>query len=103
MRSKPVPVRVQRAAADVGEHLAAWRKLQRLTAQQVAERANISRGTLRRVEKGLPVGSDVFLNVVRCLGQLDRLVDALDPYETDLGRARANMALPKRVRHGSER
>jgi hypothetical protein len=26
-------------------------------------------------------------------------VDALDPYETDLGRARADQALPERVRH----
>lgn len=99
MRGKPTPVRVQRAADEIGEHLTAWRKLQNLTAQQVAERANISRGTLRRIEQGQPVGSDVLLNVVRALGQLDRLVSALDPYETDLGRARADLALPERVRH----
>lgn len=98
MRAKPTPVRVRRAAADLGAHLRAWRKLQGLTAQQLAERANISRDTLRRLETGQPVGSDVLLNVVRCLGQLDRVVDALDPYESDLGRARAGAVLPQRVR-----
>lgn len=40
----------------------------------------------------------VFLKVSRALGQLDRVVEALDPYETDLGRARADWNLPQRVR-----
>ncbi|WP_240759849.1 helix-turn-helix domain-containing protein [Phytoactinopolyspora endophytica] len=70
-----------------------------MTAEQVAERAGISRGTLRRLENGeTVVGLDVFLSVARVLGTLDRLVEVLDPYETDLGRARADETLPKRVR-----
>lgn len=78
---------------------AAWRRLNGLTAEQVAERAGVSRGTLRRLERGEPtVGLDVFLNVARVLGPLDDFVSSLDPYETDLGRARADQALPKRVR-----
>lgn len=93
------PPRVQNAARVMGEHLIAWRKLQDLTAQQLADRADISRTTLRRIEQGESVSSHVLMNVVRCLGQLDRVVNALDPYETDLGRARAGQALPKRVRH----
>jgi len=65
----------------------------------VADRAGISRDTLRSLEKGeTTVGIDVFLNVARVLGTLDRVVEALDPYETDLGRARADQILPKRVR-----
>jgi transcriptional regulator with XRE-family HTH domain len=98
MRSKPTPPRVARAARQLGEHIQTWRKLQGITAQQLAERANIGRDTLRRVETGQPVGSDVLLNVLRCIGQLDRVVEAADPYETDLGRARAGTTLPKRVR-----
>jgi hypothetical protein len=39
------------------------------------------------------------LGVLRSLGALDRLVDAVDPYQSDLGRARASSVLPKRVRH----
>lgn len=100
MAAKQTPVRVQRAAVDIGTQLAAWRRMQSLTAVQVAERANISRDTLRRLEHGDPaVSMETVLGVVRALGALDRLVDALDPYQTDLGRARASAALPKRVRH----
>lgn len=99
MATRPLPVKVCQSAERLGEQLVAWRKLQGLTAQQVAERADISRTTLRRLEHGDPaVGLDVFLKVVRALGQLDRVVEALDPYETDLGRARADWNLPKRVR-----
>jgi len=100
MGVKQTPVRVRRAAADIGAQLAAWRRMQNLTAVQVAERANISRDTLRRLKHGDPgVSLETVLGVVRALGALDRLVDALDPYQTDLGRARASTALPKRIRH----
>lgn len=92
--------RVERAGADIGAQLAAWRKIQNLTAQQVAERAGVSRGTLRRLEHGEPgVSVGTLLGVARALGILDRVVDSLDPYQTDLGRARAAAGLPQRVRH----
>lgn len=98
--SKSTPARVRRAAADIGVQLATWRKMQNLTAQQVAERADITRDTLRRLEHGeVGVSLGTVLNVARALGALDRLVDALDPYQTDLGRVRATAALPQRVRH----
>jgi len=99
MQAKPTPLWIRRAAVELGEHVASWRKLQGLTAAQLADRANITRDTLRRIEHGKPVGSDILLSVLRGLGQLDRLVDALDPFETDFGRARAGMVLPQRVRH----
>ena len=68
----------------------------------MADRAGISRTTLRRLEHGDPgVRLETFLDVVRVLGAVDRLVTALDPYETDLGRARASEILPKRVRRWS--
>ncbi|WP_082609054.1 helix-turn-helix domain-containing protein [Oerskovia sp. Root918] len=83
------------AAARIGEHLTTWRKLQGLTAEQVAERAGVSRGTLRTLESGEgAVRLETFLNVACKLGVLDRVVEALDSYETDLGRARANQARP---------
>lgn len=99
MPRSPEPARTRLIAQRIGAHLTTWRKLQSLTAEQVADRAGISRDTLRRLEKGeTTVGLAVFLNVARVLGTLDRVVDALDPYETDIGRARADTALPKRVR-----
>jgi transcriptional regulator with XRE-family HTH domain len=91
--------RVNAAAISIGSQFVAWRKLQGLTAVQVSERAGISRTTLRRVEKGdTGVGLQAFLGVARALGVLEAVVKATDPYETDLGRARADEILPKRVR-----
>lgn len=97
--TRPIPFQVQQAGADIGENLTAWRKLRNLTAQQVAERAGTTRQTIARLERGdLSVGLDIFLSVTRAVGILDDLVQATDPYETPFGRARADQALPKRVR-----
>ena len=96
---RPTPIRTQRASVEIGEHLRTWRKLQHLSAAQVAERAGVNRNTVGRLERGDPsVGLEVFLNVARALGVLDRVVESVDPYETELGRARAEQALPQRVR-----
>ena len=97
---RPMSASTQRTAVELGQHLCTWRKLLGLTAQQVAERAGITRQTLARLEHGhATVGLDVFLNVARAVGQLDAVVTAADPYETDFGRARSESTLPQRVRH----
>ncbi|MFJ6001710.1 helix-turn-helix domain-containing protein [Arthrobacter sp. NPDC092385] len=89
----------QRIAGTIGGQLLTWRKLLGLTAEQVADRAGISRNTLRKLEKGeLGVGFEAFLNVARVLGLSEQLEAAFDPYETDFGRARAEQKLPQRVR-----
>lgn len=100
--SRPTSARTRRAAATIGGHLATWRRLLGLTAEQVAERAGISRSSLHRLEAGSgAVNFVTFLEVARVLGQLDSVVNSLDPYETDLGRARADQQLPRRVRSRS--
>ena len=89
----------QQAAEEIGQNLAAWRKLLGLTAQQVAERAGTTRQTVGRLERGdLGVSLEILLGVSGALGLLDELTKATDPYETAFGRARADQALPKRVR-----
>ena len=99
MATRPIPAKVVRASSDLGDHLRTWRKLQGLTLDDVAERAGLNRKTVSRLEHGdISVGLGVLLGVTRALGQLDALVDALDPYETDFGRARADQTLPVRVR-----
>ncbi len=96
---RPRPYAVDAAAREIGQHLATWRKLQRLTAQQLAERAGVSRSTVSKLENGdSSVGFDVELRVCRALGVLQQLEDALDPLEIDLGRARLEQRLPKRIR-----
>ena len=97
--ARPLTPRVQAAARDIGLQLAAWRKLNALTTEQVADRAGISRSTLAKVESGdAGVNFGAVLSVARSLGVLEALVTATDPYESDVGRARADETLPRRVR-----
>lgn len=98
----PTPRRVERAAADLGEHVTVWRKLMELTAEELSARAGISAPALRRIESGNPgVSFENVARVLLVLGQLEKTIRATDPYESDLGRAQATRALPKRVRRPS--
>jgi transcriptional regulator with XRE-family HTH domain len=73
--------------------------LRGLTQAQLADRASVSRSTLARLEGGDGgVSVENLLRVLRALGVLDSLPKALDPYETDVGRLRADEQLPRRVR-----
>lgn len=94
-----LPTAVRASAIEIGADLAGWRKILGLTAEQVADRAGVTRVTLRKVEHGDPtVGFHVVLRVARALGVLGTLTGALDPLKTDLGRARADLLVRKRVR-----
>jgi transcriptional regulator with XRE-family HTH domain len=92
------PIAVTSALRRIGEELATWRRLRRLTAAQVADRAGVSRHTVMRLENGAGVSTESVLRVARALGVLESLVAALDPYATDVGRLRSQEALPERVR-----
>lgn len=91
--------RTTQNAKAMGQHLATWRKMLDLTSQQVADRAGISRTTLSKLENGGSVGYGAFLSVARALGIIDQILNATDPWQSDLGRMRADQDLPQRVRH----
>lgn len=57
----------------------------------MAERANISRSTLIKLEQGAGTKLETFLAVGKVLGIADRVIQAVDPLNTDLGRARSYM------------
>lgn len=98
-RLRRLPRAVEDSAKVIGADFAGWRKVLGLTAAQVADRADITRVTLRKLERGdATVGFHVVLRVARALGVLDSLTGAIDPLKTDLGRARAEMLVRKRVR-----
>lgn len=99
MATSRTPVGVTRALADIGDNVATWRKLRRLTLAEVAERAGVGVNTVQRLEKGDGTTLENVLRVARALGVLEALTASLDPYQTDLGRLRADEALPERVRH----
>jgi transcriptional regulator with XRE-family HTH domain len=93
-----IPIPVANGQRRIGEQLATWRRLRRLTAVQVADRAGLSRHTVMRLENGAGASLESVLRIARALGVLDSLVAALDPYATDVGRLRSEEALPERVR-----
>ena len=96
---RPVPVRTKLCAKRIGESLASWRRMLMIPSQELADRAGVSRETRSRLETGDPaVSFATVLHVCGVLGILDRMEDAVDPYETDLGRARADQLIPQRVR-----
>jgi transcriptional regulator with XRE-family HTH domain len=92
------PVAVSRSMRKLGEDLSSWRKLRRLTVEEVAGRAGVGRSTVLRLEAGGGSTLENLLRVARALGVLDSLTDAVDPYNTDVGRLRADEILPERVR-----
>lgn len=58
----------QKILGAMGENIKLARKRRRLTTLQIAERANISRGTLNEIEKGNPsVSMGAYFNVLRAL------------------------------------
>lgn len=97
MGSTTTPRPVDRAMRQVGIDLRTWRKLRRLTVAQVADRAGLERRTVMNLEAGRNPTLETTLRVARALGVLDQLVDVLDPYNSDVGRLRANEQLPIRV------
>lgn len=96
----PTPIPVRRALERFGKDVEAWRKLNQLTAAQVADRAGVSPPTLRSLERGAGgVSLENVFRIARALGLLDLLAAAIDPYATDAGRLRSDQRLPQRVRH----
>jgi transcriptional regulator with XRE-family HTH domain len=99
MATGRTPGAVSRSQGVLGQHLSTWRKLRDLTAAEVADRAGVGVNTVLRLERGEGATLENVLRVARALGVLDVLTDALDPYASDVGRLRADEALPERVRH----
>ena len=90
---------VNNAFIEIGMHIRTWRLVYQLKAAQVAERAGISVRTLQKIENGdSSIGIAAFLEVARSLGLLENLIDCFNPLNNDLGRARVNDSLPKRIK-----
>lgn len=90
---------IVRAQRGIGSNLAAWRKLRGLTQAQLADRADVARTTVVRLEHGDgSVSLENSLRIMRALGLVDVVSRALDPYESEVGRLRADEQLPQRVR-----
>jgi len=82
----------------LGSNLRAWRKINGLTAEMVAERARISRDTLRAIENGRSASSENLFAVMQVVGVLSPAVDATDPVNSDFGVRNLSLANVARVR-----
>jgi transcriptional regulator with XRE-family HTH domain len=93
------PLSVRRAQRSLADSITTWRKLRGLTQAQLAERADVSRGVVRRIEAADGgVSVENLLRILRALGIQDLLTEALDPLASDIGRLRSEEELPRRVR-----
>lgn len=80
------PLAVRRTLAKLGDDIFDARKRRKLSAQVVAERANTSRNTLKRIEEGDPaVSIGIYAAVLNALGLLDGVGDLADPARDKLG------------------
>ena len=87
---RALPFRTRQAAKDIEQSIHDWRRLQTITLDELADMAGVSRSTLSRLENGDPsVCLVALLNICNAFALTDRVIDAVDPYETDYRRARA--------------
>lgn len=95
----PMPLPVKRSLAKLGEDIKAARIRRRITAELMAERAFVTRPTLRKVEKGDPsVALGTYAAVMFVLGLAPRLAELADVRSDELGLQLDEERLPQRVR-----
>ena len=97
--SSTLPIPVKRALRKLGGDIRDARRRRRIPMELMAERAQISRTTLTKVEKGdsgVALGS--YASVLFVLGLIERLAELGDPRHDEVGLSLEEEHLPKRIR-----
>lgn len=89
---------VSRAMRNISANLDLARRQQRITVDLLAERANLSVPTVRKLLNEGTGSLENFLRIARLLGMLESVEAATDPLLTPIGRIRAEQDVPQRVR-----
>lgn len=101
MKSKSltaVPLPVRGLLKKLGQDIADARKRRRISTLTMAERARVSRPTLRRIERGDPkVAFGIVATVLFVLGLHQRLSDLADASQDRLGLDLESESLPQRI------
>ncbi len=100
---KGLPVPVQKALRKLGQDISDSRRRRRIPMALMAERANISRATLGKIERGDPtVSLGGYAAVFFVLGLTECLGDLVDASHDLVGRQLEEESLPKRIRLSSK-
>ena len=94
-----LPLPVGRGLRQLGEDISVARRRRRINTTLMAQRAFITRNTLRRVEMGDPgVSMGIYATVLFVLGLADRLALLAGAAGDPVGQTLAIDQLPKRIR-----
>ena len=97
-RQVNLPVPAMKALRKLGQDISDARRRRRITVELMAERADISKNTLARIEKGeASVSIGKYASVLFVLGMTERLGDLVDSVHDLTGRQLEEENLPKRV------
>lgn len=105
MRSTPpLPLPVKRALAKLGQDIRSARLRRRISTTTMAERAFITRPTLRKVERGASgVSLGIYATILFVLGLTQRLADLADTRADEVGLQLEEERLPQRIRQPGTR
>lgn len=92
------PIPVSHAMRAIADNLSLARRQQRIGIDLLANRTNLSAPTVSKMLNSGTGSLENFLRIARALGLLDGVVDATNPLNTGIGRARAEEDTPLRVR-----
>jgi transcriptional regulator with XRE-family HTH domain len=94
-----LPIPVISGLRKLGQNINHARRRRRITTQLMAERAGLSRSTIRKIEQGDPTASmGSYGAVLFVLGMEKRLSDLVDSMHDSLGRRLEDENLPQRIR-----
>ncbi len=94
-----LPLSAQRSLRKLGSDMAIARKRRRISTSSMAERADISRATLVKIERGDPsVSMAAYMWVLAILGFEARMADLAKPESDEIGMTLDEERLPKRIR-----
>jgi len=93
-----LPLTVTRSLRKLGDDIRNARRRRRISTKLMAERAGISRPTLRKVEEGDPaVSLGIYASVLFVLGMSDRLEELADVTKDPVGLELEEEDLPERI------
>jgi transcriptional regulator with XRE-family HTH domain len=94
-----LPIPIRRALRKFGQDISDGRRRRRIPVALMAERADLSRETLRKIERGDPsVALGRYAAVLFVLGLTDRLNNLADATYDTVGRMLEEENLPRRIR-----